>query len=117
MNNQPGGSYYTEPKNSSMALISLISGILGLTLLPFVGSIVAVITASMAKKEIRESGGTLSGDGMATAGQVLGWIGIALTVLGLCIGGLVVLVPLCLVMLGLSVEGTSLLLLSMVTLL
>ena len=38
----------------------------------------------MAKGEIRNSGGTLSGDGLATAGLVLGYIGIGLTVLGIC---------------------------------
>jgi hypothetical protein len=39
----------------------------------------------MAKKEIRESGGTLGGEGMATAGIILGWIGIGITVFGLCL--------------------------------
>ena len=57
---------------STMAIVSLISGILGWTLLPFLGSIVAVITGHKAKKEIRNSMGQLGGDGMATIGLVLG---------------------------------------------
>ena len=71
---------------SNMAVISLVAGVLGLTFFPLLGSIVAVITGPMAKREIIESGGELSGEGMATAGMVLGWIAIALMVFGLCIG-------------------------------
>ena len=77
-------------------LISLIAGILGLTFFPVVGSIIAVVTASMAKKEILQSAGRLGGEGMATAGQVLGWIGIALGAIGLCVGGFIVALPFCL---------------------
>ena len=82
-----------SPSNatSNLAVISLVAGVLGLTFFPLLGSIVAVITGPMAKKEIIESGGELSGDGMATAGMVLGWIAIALMVLGLCIGAFVAL--------------------------
>ena len=82
---------YTEvaatpsPPNSSMAVVSLVAGILGLTFFPIIGAIVAVITGPMAKKEIRESEGTLGGEGMATAGIILGWIGIGIMVFGLCI--------------------------------
>jgi hypothetical protein len=70
---------------SSMAIISLVAGILGFTFFPLLGSIVAVITGPMAKKEIAESAGSLNGEGMAQAGLVLGWIGIALSVIGICV--------------------------------
>ncbi len=82
-------------QNSSMAIVSLIAGILGITLFPFIGSIIALITGYMARKEIRESGGALAGDGLATGGLVLGWIGVGLGVLGICIGGAFILIPLC----------------------
>lgn len=65
-------------KNSSLAIISLISGLLGITFLPLLGSIIAVITAPLAKKEIIESNGQLTGQEMAKVGQILGWIGIVL---------------------------------------
>ncbi len=83
------------PPTSNTAIISLIAGILGLSLFPIIGSIVAVITGQMARREIRESAGTLGGEGLATAGLVLGWVGIGLTVLGLCIGGAFFVIPFC----------------------
>ena len=72
-------------KTSNLAITSLVSGILGWTLLPFLGAIVAVITGHMARSEIRRSNGALDGDGLAVAGLVMGWISLALVVLGLFI--------------------------------
>lgn len=105
--NYSGGSYRAAP-NSTMAVISLIAGILGLSLFPTIGSIIALIIGYMARNEIRASAGSLGGDGLATAGIVLGWIGIGLTVIGLCIAGFF-LIPLCLIPLGIGLEGMSLL--------
>jgi phosphate/sulfate permease len=56
-------------------------GILGWIFLPVVGGIIAIITGHLAKKEIRQSDGLLGGDGLATAGLVLGYANL---VLGLC---------------------------------
>ncbi|HMK08194.1 MAG TPA: DUF4190 domain-containing protein, partial [Anaerolineales bacterium] len=72
-------------KTNTMALVSLIAGILGLTLFPFLGSIAAVITGNIGRKEIATSAGAQTGDGMALAGVVMGWIGIGLGVVGFCI--------------------------------
>jgi hypothetical protein len=83
---QPGGGYAPVPKNNGMAIASLVLGILWIC---SVGSILAVIFGYMAKKQIKESGGVEQGDGMATAGIVLGWIGIAFLILyliGLAVG-------------------------------
>lgn len=71
----------TPAPTSSLSLTSMIMGIVSWVLLPIVGGIIAVITGHMAKKEIRESNGLLGGDGMATAGLVLGYSNLAL---GLC---------------------------------
>jgi len=79
------------PPNSSMALVSLITGILGLTIFPVIGSFVALITGSMAKKEIANSRGALSGEGLAKAGIILGWVGIGLPVCVLCIAAITIL--------------------------
>jgi hypothetical protein len=70
---------------SSAATVSLVFGILAWVILPFIGSIVAVIAGHMARNEIRASGGQLQGAGYATAGLVLGYIQIVLSVLA-CLG-------------------------------
>ncbi|MBN2548434.1 MAG: DUF4190 domain-containing protein [Anaerolineales bacterium] len=107
--NPSGSTPYSTP-NSSLALISLITGILGLTFFPLIGSIVAIVTGMMARKEIRESGGALGGDGLATAGLVLGWIGVGLGVIGLCVVGVIFALPLCFIPLGIMSENMGFLL-------
>ena len=78
-------SYNPPPvrRDSTLAIISLVSGIAAWVLLPVVGAIAAVICGHLAKKEIRESNNQLSGDGMALAGLILGYVQIGLLVLGL----------------------------------
>jgi hypothetical protein len=72
---------------SGQAIASLVLGIGGLTFLPLVGSIIAVILGPMARSEIRRRPDQVSGDGVALVGMILGWIGIGLTVLGLLLFG------------------------------
>lgn len=96
-----------SPPTSSMAVVSLVAGILGLSLFPFIGSIVAVITGNMAKNEIRDSRGALGGEGLAKAGVILGWIGIILGILGICGAIIAILIPFLLVALGLAAQGSS----------
>ena len=73
--NQPYTTVPTGPKNSTLAIISLIGGITGFTILPMLGSIVAIITGHMAQSEIKKSGGMLTGKGMAIAGLIMGYVG------------------------------------------
>lgn len=99
--------YYEGPRaapNSSTAILSLVAGILGLTLFPVIGSIVALITGPMAKREISESGGTLGGESLAQVGIILGWIGVALTVFGVCCFGVLFALPFIMAALGLASE-------------
>lgn len=79
-------TYSQSPaQTSAMAVISLISGIVSWFALPVLGGIVAVITGHMAKREIRGSVGRLTGDGLATAGLVLGYLNLGVMVLGVCV--------------------------------
>ncbi len=57
----------------------MISGIVSIICCGLVG-IAAIVLSIQAKKEIEQSGGSQSGGGMATAGLVLGIIGLVLTV-------------------------------------
>jgi hypothetical protein len=82
-----------RPTNTT-AIISLVAGILGLTLVPLIGSVVAVIVGGMAKKEIAASAGAVGGEGLAQIGVILGWIGIGLGVLGICAACAVFVLPL-----------------------
>ena len=71
--------------NSTLATISMIAGILGWTIAPLLGSLTAIVTGHMAKKEIKESLGQIAGDGMATAGLVMGYLQLIPAVLCICI--------------------------------
>lgn len=72
-------------KDSALAIVSLVSGLVGWTFIPIIGAIAAIITGHLAKKEIRDSGGTMSGDGMALAGLILGYVQIGLTLLAIIV--------------------------------
>ncbi|HEY9121824.1 MAG TPA: DUF4190 domain-containing protein [Brevefilum sp.] len=71
-------------QTSSLAVISLISGIASYFIIPLIGAIAAIITGNIAMKEIRQSAGQFTGEGMARWGMILGWINIGLSVIGLC---------------------------------
>ena len=77
-------------RTNGYAIASLVLGIAGLFVIPLIPAILAVVFGQKAKHEIR-SDPSLGGDGLATAGVVLGWIGIALVVLAIVILALVVL--------------------------
>jgi hypothetical protein len=69
-------------RTSGAAIASLVLGIIGLTVFPLIPSILALVFASRARGEMRAEP-TVTGEGLATAGVILGWIGVALSVLGL----------------------------------
>jgi type II secretory pathway pseudopilin PulG len=58
-------------ETSGKALASLVTGIFGLLIFPI--AIAAIILGHMSRSEIRRSNGRLKGDGMATAGLVMGY--------------------------------------------
>jgi hypothetical protein len=70
---------------SSNAIISLICGVLAWLGVFGLGGILAVIFGHVAKNEIRRNSDRITGDGMATAGLVLGYANIALTLMGVCL--------------------------------
>lgn len=73
------------PQTNTLALVSLISGLASWVVLPIIGSLVAVITGHMAKREIRESMGAQTGDGFATAGLILGYLNLGFGLVVICL--------------------------------
>jgi Domain of unknown function (DUF4190)/Protein of unknown function (DUF2510) len=67
-----------QTKSNGFAIASMVLGILWIY---WLGSILALVFGYVAKNQIDRSGGRQSGRGMAIAGIVLGWIGIAILVL------------------------------------
>ncbi len=75
MNNSPQSIYIVAQQNSGLAIASLVFGILSILGLAFCGAfLVAIITGHMALSQIKRSGGTIGGRGMAIAGLILGYI-------------------------------------------
>ena len=87
------GTQFPVQKTNGMAIASLVSGILGLTLCAGVGSVFALIFGYVGRGQIKRSQGTEGGSGMAMTGIILGWIGTILTILifALLIGGAITL--------------------------
>jgi hypothetical protein len=81
--NQPS-SYRSAIGTSTLAVVSLVFGILTWLMLPFVGALVAIICGHLARGEIRRAGpGQLDGNGMAVAGLLLGYLHLAMVILGM----------------------------------
>jgi hypothetical protein len=69
------------PRTNGLAIASLVCSIVSLGCGGIVLSIPAVVMGHLARRSIRDSGGTEQGDGMALAGLIIGYIVSALTVL------------------------------------
>lgn len=61
---------YVAPPPSGKAIAALVLSLFGISLL-------AVIFGHISRGEIKRSGGRLGGDGLAIAGLIIGWLGMA----------------------------------------
>ena len=84
MDNYPQNVTSDTLPTSTLAIVSLVSAILGFTFVPLIGTVVALITGYMARNETRAIPPRVSGDGLATAGIIMGWIQVGLIVIGVC---------------------------------
>lgn len=82
--NYPQNMNYNVLPTSTLAIVSLVAGILGFMGLPIIASIVAIWAGYSARQETRAVPPRASGDGMATAGIVMGWIQIGLGAVAIC---------------------------------
>ncbi len=61
---------------------AIVSVLLGVLWFAGVGSVLALVFGYQARRAIRNSAGRQKGSGLATAGIILGWIGIAILLVG-----------------------------------
>ncbi|WP_109209360.1 MULTISPECIES: DUF4190 domain-containing protein [Microbacterium] len=76
-----GYGYGAPAKTNTLAIVSLVASIASFVILPFIGSIVGVITGHMSLNQLKTSGE--QGRGMALAGTIVGWVGLGLAILGI----------------------------------
>lgn len=74
---------HATAQTNTAAVVSLVSGILAWVAVPLIGGIVAVFTGHAALNQIRRSGGLETGEGLAVAGLILGWLQLGLLILAL----------------------------------
>jgi hypothetical protein len=72
-----------EPQTSVMAVGSTVAGVLGLSLLPALGSIIALGLGYAARREVHDNKG-MRGERLATLVIALGWMGVGLALVGVC---------------------------------
>jgi hypothetical protein len=84
----PGYGYGQSgpPKNDGLAVGALVTSIVGIPLLccyiGFFACVAGVVMGFVSRNRIKQSGGQLTGEGMAMGGIIVGFVGIALAVIG-----------------------------------
>lgn len=68
-----------QRQTNTMAVVSLISGIVSWVAIPLIAAVIAIITGHMARGEIRAGGGFQEGDGLALAGLILGYLNLVVS--------------------------------------
>jgi len=96
----PPPFYPAAPQTNGMAIASLVLGIVSLACSQCITAIPGVIFGHIALKQIRESGGTQGGRGLAIGGLVTGYISLGIVVIVYAIIALVVF-------LGVAVSATA----------
>lgn len=69
------------PARTTTNGLAVASMVLGIVWVWWIGSILALVFGYIAKGQIARSGGAQAGRGMAIAGIVLGWVGVAILLL------------------------------------
>ncbi|OZD07049.1 hypothetical protein CH275_07620 [Rhodococcus sp. 06-235-1A] len=73
------GGYRAPASTNTLAIVSLVLAILGLTFIPLLASVCAVVCGHISRGQIKRTGE--GGSGFATAGLVVGYVSIALFVI------------------------------------
>ncbi|MFS0714642.1 DUF4190 domain-containing protein [Microbacterium sp. 2P01SA-2] len=79
-----GYAGYQPQKTNALAIVSMIASIVGfIWLLPIIGSIAGVIMGHISLAQIKRT--NENGRGMALAGLIVGYAGLALTIVGIIV--------------------------------
>ena len=78
---------YQAPETESTAVVALVLAIASWVVCPVIPAIVALVLANNADASIQASGGRKTGEGLTKAARIISWINI-----GLCVGGLVLVI-------------------------
>ena len=78
----PAVAVAQQAPTENMAVISMVLGILSLVALSVLAGIPAIILGKQSRENIRASKGALTGDSMAQAGIIMGWVSVALFIIG-----------------------------------
>ncbi|WP_200847132.1 DUF4190 domain-containing protein, partial [Microbacterium sp. 18062] len=72
--------YPAPPKTNALAIVSLVSSLVAFVFLPLIGSLAGIITGHISLRQLKTSGE--NGRGLALAGTIVGWAGLALAIIG-----------------------------------
>lgn len=70
------------PATNTMAIISVVGGAASWLGFPLIAAVVAIYCGHRARMEIRQRGGTETGDGLAIAGLVMGYGNVVASIIG-----------------------------------
>jgi len=74
-------AYPQGPKTNTLAIVSLVSSLVGVFVIPIIGQIVGIITGHMSLSQIKQTGE--GGRGLGLAGVIIGWVSLGLWILGI----------------------------------
>lgn len=78
------GGGYVQEKTNTLAIVSMIASIVGfIWILPIIGSIAGVVMGHISLSQIKRT--NEKGRGMALAGLIVGYAGLALAVIGIIV--------------------------------
>jgi hypothetical protein len=74
---QQNPQWQPSPPTPGKAIASLVLSIVGILFCPYVFSVLGLVFGYMARGEIKRAGGALGGEGLALAGIIISWGGLA----------------------------------------
>jgi hypothetical protein len=74
---QQNPQWQPSPRTPGKAIASLILSIVGILFCPYIFSVLGLVFGYMARGEIQRAAGGLAGEGLALAGIIISWAGLA----------------------------------------